>query len=241
MKDNSVTARIKKAMVERGVKNAHLAKAVGVTPQAVGGWFKKNNISQPSIIKCANYLNVSLDWLMNGDKSSNVVELNKNRVAEPGAEYMGMIEPWDSNTPLNEDDVEVPFYMEVELSAGSGLEVQLETAGPKLRFSRSTLKRQGVDVANAACVRVSGNSMEPVIPDGAAVGIDTCRTNVKDGDMYAIDWSGALFVKILTRRPGGGLRIKSFNHEEYPEEILDAEEAKNIRVIGRVFWYSVLL
>ena len=60
MKDNSVTARIKKAMVERGVKNAHLAKAVGVTPQAVGGWFKKNNISQPSIIKCANYLNVSL-------------------------------------------------------------------------------------------------------------------------------------------------------------------------------------
>ena len=30
-------------------------------------------------------------------------------------------------------------------------------------------------------------------------------------------------------------------YNEYPEEILDAEEAKNIRVIGRVFWYSVLL
>ncbi|WP_334029654.1 LexA family transcriptional regulator [Alteromonas sp. P256] len=241
MKENSVTARLKKVMLEKGVKNAHLAKAVGVTPQAVGAWFKKNSIGQQSIVDCANYLNISLDWLMNGERKDNVVEFDSNKVRESGAEYMGTIEPWDSTTPLNEDDVEVPFYMEVELSAGAGLEVQLETAGPKLRFSRSTLKRQGVDVANAACVRVTGNSMEPVIPDGAAVGIDTSRTTVKDGDMFAIDWAGALFVKILTRRPGGGLRIKSFNHEEYPEEILDEEEAKNIRVIGRVFWYSVLL
>ncbi|MCH2057908.1 MAG: helix-turn-helix transcriptional regulator [Thalassotalea sp.] len=239
MIENSVTGRLRQAMKEQGVTQAELARAAGVTPQAAGRWFKTNSISKDSLSACAKRLNVSLNWLISGE-SENVVPLGQGSNKETNAEYIGAIDPWDSKTPLDNDEVEVPFYMEVELSAGNGSAVQLENNGFKLRFSKATLRRQGVEVAHAACVRVTGNSMEPVIPDGATVGIDTSKTTIKDGDMYAIDWDGALFVKILNRRPGGNLRIRSFNSDEYPDENLTADEAKTVRVIGRVFWYSVL-
>ena len=244
MKDNSVTGRLWSAMQDVGVTKAELARAANVTPQAAGKWFKTNSISRESLDACAKRLGVSIKWLINGEGDKfpeNVISISK-RMHDQSSNVDSFIEldPWDSKTPVNEDEVEVPFYMEVELSAGNGSEVHLETEGPKLRFSKSTLRRHGIDPTHAACVKVSGNSMEPVIPDGATVGIDTANTMIKDGDMYAIDWAGALFVKTLTRRPGGGLRIRSFNLDEYPDENLSPEEAKLVRVIGRVFWYSVL-
>lgn len=82
--------------------------------------------------------------------------------------------------------------------------------------------------------------MQPVLPDKATVGIDTGSTKIKDGEMYAIDHDGMLRVKILHRLPGGGIRIRSFNRDDYPDEDYSAEHAANIRILGRVFWYSVM-
>ena len=152
------------------------------------------------------------------------------------------IEAWDDETPLGPDEVELPFYQEVELSAGKGSEVMLENGGRKLRFGRRSLQRKGVSPELAACVRVAGNSMEPVLPDGSTVGIDTAANQVQDGKMYAIDHAGQLRIKLLYRLPGGGLRIRSYNEHEHPDERYDADyTAENIRIIGKVFWYSVLL
>ncbi len=152
------------------------------------------------------------------------------------------IEIWDDETPLGPDEVELPFYQEVELSAGKGSEVMLETGGRKLRFGRRTLQRKGVSPEAAACVPVTGNSMEPVLPDGSTVGIDTAATHVQDGKMYAIDHCGQLRVKLLYKIPGGGLRLRSYNAEEHPDERYEGDYAReHLRIIGKVFWYSVLL
>lgn len=152
------------------------------------------------------------------------------------------IEVWDDETPLGPDEVELPFYKEVELSAGKGSEVMLETSGRKLRFGRRSLQRKGVEPAAAACAAVTGNSMEPVLPDGSTVGIDTACKQVQDGKMYAIDHAGQLRVKLLYRLPGGGLRVRSYNEAEHPDERYEGDYVSDhIRIIGKVFWYSVLL
>jgi len=153
---------------------------------------------------------------------------------------IGEFDTWDSNTPLSPDEVELPFYKEVELSAGNGSIVQRENRGFKLRFAKSTLRRYNIQPEMAACVVVSGNSMEPVLPDQATVGIDTANSKIKDGDMYAIDHGGMLRVKVLYRLPGGGVRLRSFNRDEYPDEDYLADQANDVKVLGRVFWYSVL-
>lgn len=152
------------------------------------------------------------------------------------------VDVWDDDTPLSDDEVEVPFFAEVELSAGQGSEVMLETNGRKLRFGKRTLKRKGIECSAAACVRVSGNSMEPVLPEGCTVAVDTNATQVQDGKMYAIDHAGQLRVKVLYKLPAGGLRVRSYNELEWGEERYDGDYvAQHIRIIGKVFWYSVLL
>ncbi|BBP84563.1 hypothetical protein PHLH8_42050 [Pseudomonas sp. Pc102] len=122
---------------------------------------------------------------------------------QPGnADWFGGVESWDDDTPLDADEIELPFYKEVELSGGKGSTVVLQTTGRKLRFGKYSLRKKNIDAASAACVTVNGNSMEPVLPDGSTVGVDTSARTIKDGDMYAFDHDGQLRVKLLYRLPG---------------------------------------
>ncbi|WP_150752701.1 helix-turn-helix transcriptional regulator [Pseudomonas fluorescens] len=159
------------------------------------------------------------------------------------AQYLGPIDVWDDDTPLDDDEVYVPFLKEVELSAGSGRTAVHQSHKQKLRFGKMTLRRQNVQPSEAVCVTVNGNSMEPVLPHGSTVGVDQGSNTITDGKMYAINHGGQLRVKTLYRLPGGGVRMRSYNREEHPDEEYTAEEmvAKEIIVIGKVFWYSVLL
>lgn len=157
-------------------------------------------------------------------------------------EFVGHMDAWDSQTPLSSDEVELPLFREVELAAGSGQTQVIENHGCKLRFAKSTLSRANVLPEHAACAFIKGNSMEPVMPDGTTVGVNTADKVIADGKVYAIDHDGMLRVKYLYRRPGGGLKVVSANSVEHPTEEYTAEEVEQtIRIIGRVFWYSALL
>lgn len=161
---------------------------------------------------------------------------------ESNAALLGPIEAWDDDTPLDDDEVEVPLLKEVELSAGSGRVAIQAHSKAKLRFGKMTLRKQGVQPENAVCVSVYGNSMEPVLPHGSTVGVDRGKTTVKDGDIFALDHNGQLRVKILYRLPSGGMRLRSFNRDEHEDEEYGPEQIaeQNLSIIGRVFWYSVL-
>ena len=161
-----------------------------------------------------------------------------DHLSSDSSEYIGHIDAWDSNTPLDEDEVELPYFMDVELAAGIGADAVTESNGPKLRFSKSTLRRCGVDESSAACVKVSGNSMEPRLYDGDVVGVNTADTSIIDGKTCAINHDGLLRVKRLYRLPGGGVRVNSMNSSEYPDETYSSYDTARIKVIGRVFWHS---
>ena len=160
----------------------------------------------------------------------------------PEAVLLGAIKVWDDETPLDSDEVEVPLLKEVELSAGNGSVAVQQHSTAKLRFGRLTLRRQGIEPAAVICVSVSGSSMEPVLPSGSTVGVDQGRKEIKDGDIYALSHNDHLRVKMLYRLPSGGIRMRSFNRDEYPDEEYPKEriELEDIKILGRVFWYSVL-
>ncbi|MDP2505408.1 helix-turn-helix transcriptional regulator [Oceanobacter sp. 3_MG-2023] len=231
-----VSTRIQERMQATGLKAVQIVKLTGATKGSVSQWV--NGLSKPSgekLLALAKALRCDPEWLLTGKNDQNI------DIQEEPAQWIGGIETWDSRTELREDEVELPFFTDVQLAAGYGAAQVLENHGPKLRFAKSTLKRKGVDPAHAACVKVTGSSMEPVLPDGSTVGIDTAQKTVIDGKMYAIDHDGMLRIKSLYNVPGGGIRLKSYNSVEYPDETYQAADAKNIRIIGRVFWYSVLI
>ncbi len=170
---------------------------------------------------------------------NNVHTLPISRNSE--LDLLGDISSWDGETPVEDEEVEVPLFKEVELAAGSGSAAVMEIPGRCIRLSRATLRTCGVAPANAVAAQVTGRSMERVIFDGATIGIDRGTTSIHDGEIYAIDHDGMLRVKYLYRLPGGGLRLRSENDAEFPDEHYTAEQvAASIRIIGFVFWWSTI-
>ncbi|HCI7003619.1 TPA: XRE family transcriptional regulator [Klebsiella pneumoniae] len=229
-----INERIRKARREIKMTQEALAKRIGLTKATISMWESGNTAPNgKNLINLAEALNVSPEWLLTGKETDK-------KPVESNARVEGGFSGWDSNTPLESDEVEIPFFKEVELSAGNGTYVDLDRSGCKLRFAKSTLRKAGVDIESAACVSVSGNSMEPVLPDGAVVGVDMAKSSIKDGKVYAIDQDGLLRVKLLYRLPDG-IRIRSYNRDEYADEEYFNHDANKIKIIGQVFWYSVLL
>ena len=233
---NDWNALAKAKMKELKITQEGLAERLGVTQGAVAHWLGGRR--EPDLATINKILSIlGLPALQVG-----VVAENKgtHTTTEANAELIGMMSPWDSSTPLHDDEVAIPLYKEVEMAAGNGATHTVEQTDRLLRFAKSTLREAGVHESNAACATVKGNSMERLIMDGATVGIDRGATHIEDGEIYAFDHDGMLRVKYLYRTPGGGLRIRSENTDEYPDEYLTAEQAASIRILGWVFWWSTV-
>ncbi len=234
----TLAQNIRDRMEAIGMTQKELAERADISQVMVHKLVSGKVKTTGKLLNIAAALRCTAEELQYGEEGAKAKAANR---IESNAEWAGGFEIWDSDTPLGEDEVEIPFYMEVELAAGDGILDSREFKGPKLRFTKSTLKRQGVNSDYAACVKVNGNSMEPILPHGSTVGVDTSATNVIDGKMYAVNHDGMLRIKVLYKLPGGGLRLRSYNTDEYPDERLNADQVKQIKVIGKVFWYSVLL
>ncbi|EKO3482267.1 helix-turn-helix transcriptional regulator [Vibrio fluvialis] len=225
-----------KSGIEEHGRGVILAKRLGVTPKAVSKWLNAESMPrQNKMAELADFLGVSLYWLQYGKEEQS---------HKGNAEILGNMQVWDSSTPLGDDEAAIPFLSDVKLSAGNGFVTDAEhDKGYRLRFAKSTLRRYNVSPENAKCVAVHGDSMEPVLPDGSTVGIDCGNKKLTDGKIFAINHNGELFIKKLYSLPGGGLRIYSFNEMEYPPREYTEQQIQEqkITIVGRVFWYSVLL
>lgn len=227
--------RIARKREQARLNQSELARRLGVTPQAVQKWEAEVAVPRGRRLdEIAMALSTTVAYLVAGGDDQAAPQAN--------AKILGPLETWDEKTPLDDDEVYVPFLKEVELSAGSGRTVVEQSPQQMLRFGKLTLRKQGVQPEDAVCVTVSGNSMEPVLPDKSTVGVDQGSTSVVDGKMYAIDHDGQLRVKTLYRLPGGGIRMRSFNRDEHPDEEYTAQEMidQGIQIKGKVFWSSVL-
>ncbi|WP_434361031.1 helix-turn-helix domain-containing protein [Parasalinivibrio latis] len=216
---NTLARKIKERMFALGINQRELSEQVGISQVAIHKLVSGKTKQTSKIAELAVALQCEPDWLTDGEEDGEV--------------------PWQSvtegGTPLSPEDIELPYYtLDTSLSTNSHM--------PRHRFAKSTLRGLGVEYGNAACVTVSGNSMEPVLPDKSSVGIDMAeRERVVDGAIYAINHAGLLRVKVLQNLPAGGLRLKSFNYDDYPNEDYNAEQVKDIEILGRAFWYSVML
>lgn len=227
--------RLRELMTEKGMNPKSLAEKLNVSPQVLNNWFKRGLPARAAFL-AAREFQVSVEWLETGNVSFDGPPAP---YIPPSNAYLdGPVDVWDDETPLGEDEVCVPFLKEVELSAGSGRTAIEQSSNRKLRFGRISLRNQGVDPSSARCVTVAGNSMEPVLRNGATVAIDAGNTRIVDGNMYAIDHDGQLRVKQLYRLPGGGIRVRSFNRDEHPDEEYTARQVQeqDFKILGRVFW-----
>ena len=227
LKDRLISARKAAHKTQKEV-----AEAVKITQSNYSQLETGRAQSSAYLPAIAKFLGVSAYWLQTGNSD----EAQNNSSFIP-------VEEWDSDTPVELDEVEIPYFKDFLLACGSGMigEASVDE-WRRLRMSKRTLKNMGVENANAVAMTASGDSMRPTITDKATVFVDIGRTRIKDGKVFAIEHGGLFKFKRLYALPMGGVRIVSDNADEYPEERLTAQEVQEqeFKVIGWAFSWQTM-
>jgi phage repressor protein C with HTH and peptisase S24 domain len=241
MEKRTVSNVLKALLARDGISPTELHRRTEV-PQSTLSRILNDKIADPAdkhISKIASYFRVSTDQLR-GRAPLSAPMADGHRTEHPELQDINV---WDDETPLDVDEVSVPFLREVELAAGSGRFVIEESSNASLRFGKRSLRNNGVQFDHAKCVTVRGNSMLPVLRDGATVGVNVGKSaigDIVDGDLYAINHNGQLRVKQVYRLPSG-IRLRSFNRDEHPDEDYTFQQIQEeqIAILGHVFWWGM--
>lgn len=219
------------AREQKQMSQAALGKAIGKTQSTIAALETGRNKGTTHIAKLAEILNVSAIWLETGEGEMRP-RPRDHEISDIHAPRL-----WSRNAPLSEDEYTfAPHLKETEFTGGSGSFEIPDYNGFRLPFGKSTLYRKGIRPDKVFCCTLNGDSMEPRIDEGAAIGVDTGDTVIKDGKIYAFRHDDLFRVKYLHRIPGGRVIIRSQNGA-YGDEEAGLED---IVVIGRVFWWGVL-
>lgn len=227
----ALVGRITEALDYAGLSWYALALAVGKSVQASTKW-KKGKVSKDTLADIARVTKVNSGWLLDGKGAM----LNFDNSAV-------QVHSWDSDTPLETDEIEIPFYKDFLVACGAGSfgsDFMRTNEWRRLRLSKSTLRNKGVEFENVFAMTAFGDSMRPTITDHATVFIDIGKKTIKDGRIFAIEHGGMFKFKRLYALPMGGVRIVSDNTDEYPEERLSAQEVREqeFKIIGWAFLWQ---
>lgn len=224
---NTTGARIRRAREDKGLKQGELAKKIGVSNVTISNWESDtHHLRAENAAKLAEALGVHVNYLLDGKLPEAII----------GEQIIA----WDNErSPIN-DEIVIPFFQRNDSSLNSG-ELGVANRAQQPILTRQALSAYGVDVENAVSAIVLGKNLEPNIPEGATICIDKGDTEIKNGRIYAFYYGGITCIKILYNLPKGGLRLANYNKEEYPDEVITAEERAEIEIIGRVFNFSVNL
>lgn len=184
----------------------------------------------------ANILGVNPNWLAAGEGEMPALQPNISPNFQP-------IDDWDSTTPLDNDEVAVPFYKDFSVACGHGTDgVAYDDEWRRLRISRTTIKRIGSHKDQIFATLADGDSMSPTINDGDTIWVDMSKENIKDGKIFVFEYGRLFMCKRLYRLPNHGLRVVSDNSDAYPDwEITGQEREQNhFRLIGWVWHWSVM-
>ncbi|SXF83141.1 XRE family transcriptional regulator [Klebsiella variicola] len=223
----TLAERLKIAREKAGLSQAQLGEIIGLSQQSVAK-IENGETQQPRKIKeIAKALGVTQTWLQLG-------------VEESGSLVDFVVEELEETTIDPSVFASIPV-LDIELSAGNGCEAEvIESVVDTFPLRRVDLRKAGVAASNARIVKIWGNSLLPVLNNGDHVAVDISQSKpIRDGNLYALRDGVLLRVKVMINQPDGGVLLRSFNKDEYPDEILTYDERRaRIHVIGRVFWSS---
>lgn len=220
--------RIAQRMKELGLQHKDLVAATGASKGTVTNWISGvNNPTGKRLVQLAQALKTTSSWLLTGNSTPEFTQ----------------VEPWDSNTPLDDDEIEIPFFKDFSFACGGGsIGEAIANETRKLRMSKATLRNLSIMKESAVAATAIGDSMSPTIKDGDTIHVDLGRRNIKDGKIFAICLGGLFYCKRLYNLPLGGVRIVSDNSVEFPEIQLSAQEIidQQLEIIGWVWQISSL-
>lgn len=139
------------------------------------------------------------------------------------------------------DDVHYIEIANISAAAGSGYFI-LESVQSKnyLPIPKSTLKEYGLNPKYTLVVPVKGKSMEPTVPDGCLVLVDTspiANADIIHNKVYVISLEDLCYIKRFKLVPRGNIiKAESDNREFSSADLVIDKEVNqdNLKIIGRL-------
>lgn len=231
--------RLKQVRLEKGWSQTRLAEEATkfsdqiLKQQNVYNIESRSSNTTKFLTAFAKALGVNADWLDSGkgEKELNIKE--KKYLTEE-------IDSWDDETPLNDDEFEVPHYTEVHVSAGLSEGPVQEITDRKIRLAKSSARKAGAQIDTSFSYNITGDSMKGRIEDGSRCTADSSKKNqIKDGKIYVLRYGVLRVTKYVYRRPDGGLTLKSEN-PDYPPIQIDPTDLDQVEILGWVWDWSTM-
>lgn len=202
--------RLIQAMREKNMSMSELSTAADIPYPTLAAWRRGSVLSMRGerANRVANVLGVNLVWLNTGEGAKNPLATVTKKNLPTGSTL-------------------IPVY---DLSFGCGDSEQPEfeelTQAPPAVISTAWLIQVGATPNMCKAFIAQGDSMEPKIPDGSTVIVDTSPINsIQDGHIYAFAFDHSLRIKVLSKTIQGGIVISSIN-PAYPTEQASKEECE---------------
>jgi len=198
-----------------------LGLKMGVPPKTVATWKHRGSVPYDQVEKVARKEGFSLDYLMLGRGNLQVEDVRVPYKVSDGLAPDGFIL--------------VPHY-EVQASAGNGSLVHSEQIVDYLAFKADWVRNTlGVAQKDLALISVKGDSMEPGLSNEDLILVDMRKNRVEDNAIYVLQFDGTLLVKRIQRKLDGSMHVMSDN-PRYEAEVVSADRAADLHVLGRVVW-----
>ncbi|WP_417726207.1 S24 family peptidase [Roseovarius sp.] len=175
-----------------------------------------------------------------GEKRYNVVALQKLAEVLELEFYFGPPRETGTvyTTQLGHDDFDVILRLDARLAAGAGVENGEVSYEGALAFCRKWLNEHNISPSQACLMRVSGDSMCPMLRDDDVVMIDQRKTTIRNRHVYAlVDIDGSSRVKRV-ELVDNEMIILSSDNPDYPTEMRRGPDMNRIRILGEIVWSS---
>lgn len=208
-------SNIQKALDDKGLTHADVAKALGVSRQAVQKWAAGGDMSKSNLIKLSEYLDASISFLCGINKTEFTY-----RVTEQDAPKTSWIR--------------VPI-LDVDASCGGGSINDSNNIVGAVDFYPEFLNslpgvtnKHGLHIVNA-----HGDSMEPTIKNRSFCLVDPSQNVINSDGIYCFQNDDQLFIKRIQRNIDGSLTIISDNPAYHPVTI-KRTDLQNAKILGKI-------
>jgi phage repressor protein C with HTH and peptisase S24 domain len=248
----SASRLLEAAKVLKGAEGpSDVARLLGVSPQKVTNW-KSRGVSTEGMLDAQRLIGCSATWLQTGE--GEMIDASQQHVSEqadaPITEQTprvidrllphgkGNVTTWESPEDLepDEDRVWIDRY-DYRFSAGTGV-IQWEIRQKKaLPFDMGYFRALGSNPKDCRLLIVHGDSMEYYLFNRDTMLVDTAKTRIRDGQIYAIYFEDEPLVKQIFKEAGGGIVLHSLN-AKYPDKVVPVDLLDKVFVVGEVIGRS---
>ncbi len=207
-----------------------MARAVGVSPSAFRKWLKgEAEPSRERLVALSDAAGVPVGWLAKGEGTP------PDLAAAPPGQRSGRTAREVRSVEL-EQFLLLPKRPEAAAAGSATPAPPDRTTAEYVAFRHDWIRASfHIDPGELVLEIAVGDSMQPTLDDGDLLLVDTSERNLGHFGIFVLEVRGERLVKRIQRKLDGTVVLISDN-PAYGEDVVSADAANGLTVIGRVVW-----